>query len=318
MSILPFPPAAQGVALVLGGALLRAFYIVNNKRALRRYSSRFVILINMFGCAMILAPFLVASGALQHIDWLSWPAGILWPLLVTSILNILIQYGEIRSLALEDASLVTPISATAPVLSVLSGFLLLQELPTAAGWVGILCISIGSYALAGSMPEAANGVVSLSGVRRHLHRAASMLMPWRRLAQSAGVRIALLSSLAASISIAFDKLVTLKSGPLLLPVVAFTVVGVSQLPRLRKEDVPKRLSARDAAGLLLSPVIFAAVSVLFILGFYFGTVSGVSALRRVSILFVALLAGSLLGERGHPERIAAAALMASGAILLAF
>ncbi|OGL72402.1 hypothetical protein A3F28_00180 [Candidatus Uhrbacteria bacterium RIFCSPHIGHO2_12_FULL_57_11] len=320
MPITSMPFAWQGILLLVAGSLLRALYIINNKHNLRGLSSRFVIVVNMLGTSALLFAVMLTLARPTITDWLSWPSGILWPLLATAILNIAVQYGELRALEIEDASLVTPMTAAAPVLSLLTGFIILRELPTIAGWFGVVLLSIGSYVLNASKPSADGTLTAApaSETKRHLHTAANLLLPWKNLARSRGVRLAFWSSVVASVSINFDKIVAVKTNALFLPAVVFGFVGLAMIPALRNEHLPRSLNRRQMVSLAATPFLFAVVAVLFVASFSYGLASNSSALRRLTILFVALLAGPLLKERGHPERVWGGAIMTAGALLLAF
>ena len=296
--------AWPGMALILGGALLRAFYTINNKRNLKRVSPRFMIVVNMLGAGLILLVAMFIFQPPRITDWISWPQGLLWPLVTTGTLNIVIQYAELKALQLEDASLIAPMSTAAPLLALLSGFIILKELPTAPGWIGVMLISLGSYILNLNRPS------NLTGWRR-------FLQPWLALGQSRGVRLALLGAMLASISINFDKLVALQTPPFFLPGVVFTAIGLLMLPWLKTEHIPRGLARREKIALLISPCLFACVTCLFVAALSFGLASYSSALRRTTLLFVILLAGPLLKEHGHPERIWGGVVMMVGVILLA-
>ncbi len=306
--------AWHGMLLILIGAFLRAVYTINNKQSLRGISPRFLLVVNMIGAGLITLTIMFAIHPPQDVVWLLWPTGVIWPLLATALLNIVVQYTDITALSLEDASLVSPMSAASPLFAVFTGLLFLQEMPKPLGWLGILVISVGSTILSGEISAANKKNLYSYGVSI----AKSILTPWRALSKSRGVRIALLGAFVASVSIIFDKLVVVRSGnPFLLSAVVFPFVGCMLLPRIRKEDIPRGLSRRNLVALALGPVLFAAAVFLFAVALPLVPASYSSALRRTSILFVILLSIPILKEGGHPERLWGGALMAVGAALLA-
>lgn len=298
--------AWQGFTLIIAGSFCYALYVVFSKVALQALSSRFVIVVNMLGAGVIIFAVMLGFARPTVADWTSWPAGIIWPLAATALLNLVAQFSQIHALKLEDATLVAPMAAAAPVLAVFSGLLILREAPTVAGWIGIGVISIGSYILSGAE------------VRDVFHGWRNLLLPWKKLSKSVGVRLALLVALFNSISINFDKLVVQKANPLFGPAIAFICIGIFFLATLKKEHLPKALKRGQIFALIAAPIIVSANTVLVNASLNFGLASHSSALRRVWILFVVLLAAPLLGERGHPERLWGAAIMTAGAVLLAF
>ena len=309
----------QGIVIILAGAFLRSLYVINNKRNLRGLSPRFVVAVNMLGAGSILLALLFVTGGVPAgIDWLSWPAGILWPLLATAVLNLVLQHSEMKALKLEDASLVSPMGAASPLFALLSGFLLLHELPTLAGWFGVALLSVGSYVLNISKPVTQEiASIPRTGANKHLHTLKNFLRPWFALGKSRGVQLALLGAVMGSISINFDKMVAVRTPPFFLPGIVMTSLGISTLLFVRKEHIPSKLTKQELGWMLLSPILFAGALFLFVYALTFGQASYSSALRRAGILFVVLLAGPLLKERGHPERIWGGAIMAVGAVLLA-
>lgn len=309
----------QGIVIILAGAFLRSLYVINNKRNLRGLSPRFIVAVNLLGAGSILLALLFVTGGVPAgIDWFSWPAGIFWPLVATAAMNLVLQHSEMKALKLEDASLVAPMGAASPLFALLSGFLLLHELPTPAGWVGVALLSLGSYVLNVSKPvaQAVDGIVR-TGTAKHIHTLKNFLRPWFALGKSRGVQLALLGAALGSVSINFDKMVAVHTPPFFLPGVVFTTLGICSLLFVRSADLPKTFSKKDLAWLLLSPILFAGALFLFVTALSYGQASYSSALRRAGILFVVLLAGPLLKERGHPERIWGGAIMAVGAVLLA-
>lgn len=69
------------------------------------------------------------------------------PFAVAAILNIGIQYWNIRALKLEDASIVTPLASAMPMFVIIMSWVILREWPTFWGRVGIICIAFGAYIL---------------------------------------------------------------------------------------------------------------------------------------------------------------------------
>src|SRR3989338_1567845 len=129
MPLTSTPFAWQGIALIIAGAFIRAIYVINNKRNLRRISPRFMIVVNMLGSGLLLLTLMFIVAPPHGINWFSWPLGIFWPLFATVALNVVIQYSELKALHLDDASLVIPMAAASPLLALLSGFVILREIP---------------------------------------------------------------------------------------------------------------------------------------------------------------------------------------------
>jgi len=225
---------------------------------------------------------------------------------ITAVLNIGIIYWQNKALKMEDASVVEPIQGTTPLFVILTAWLILRELPTFWGAIGILTTVFGVYILALKRSD-------VGSIR-------SFAKPWLRLAQSRGARFALTTAILGSISLNFDKLVVLNSTPALrgasvFLLVALVVLGVSvargQWQRLDKSSFLPMF----AIGLLIG-----LSNVLMDWGFVFafGIVPYVGSLKRFQIIVTTILAAVFLHEGDWVFRILAAAVIFGGIVLLAF
>ena len=69
----------------------------------------------------------------------------------TVLLNIIGQLLVLRALGSGDMSLVSPMLAFTPVFLILTSFLMLGEVPSVTGVLGILIVVVGSYVLNGGL-----------------------------------------------------------------------------------------------------------------------------------------------------------------------
>ncbi len=223
---------------------------------------------------------------------------------ITAALNVAFVVWENKSLQLEDASVVAPILGITPVFVILTSWLILKEVPTAWGLVGILLTVLGVYLLALK--------------RSDMGSLKSFVKPWIRLGQSKGARFALLVAVLGSISLNFDKLVVLHSTPTLRGALVFFVVAIAVwgfsvvTGRWRKLDKTLFLPL-FGIGLLIG-----LSNVLMDWGFLFGIVPYVASLKRFQIIVTSILAGIFLHEKDWPIRIIASVVIVLGILLIAF
>ncbi|MBU2530209.1 MAG: DMT family transporter, partial [Elusimicrobia bacterium] len=143
----------QGYVLVIIGAIFLAYWtvglkkLVDKKFSAKGASSDAISALNFFGTGIIL---LIVSLIFNPPNIWSWfaPNGLFWPLMATSLLNIVVMYSIGRSLKDADASLIAPIGAFGPLISILPSWLILGEIPTTYGYTGLVLMFLGVYAMA--------------------------------------------------------------------------------------------------------------------------------------------------------------------------
>lgn len=282
--------------LALSGAVAQAAYSTGVKVLLRQVSPYLVA-----G-----ASFLPASLVLFLLSYLlGFPVlseGFLPAVAATVAINIAATILSYRALAISDLSLCLPMLAFTPVFLLLTSFLILGEVPSAAGILGICLVAAGSYLLAAKGP----GVPA----------------PLRTLSRDAGVRMMLAVAFLYSISVNYDKVVVETSDPVfgsavvlgLLGAVFLALAGLSAVraPLLRGEIPRSYLLLLLAIGLIL---VVEAVSIN--LAYTLSIVPYVISIKRLSIFFAVLFGGYLLREGSVRARAAGSLVMVAGTATIA-
>jgi drug/metabolite transporter (DMT)-like permease len=247
------------------------------------------------GCAALLLPAgLLAGGRVHGEDF--W-----WALLVSGGINAIAAVMVARAVHLSDLSLVSPLQSTTPLFMIVTGAVLLGEMPDATGMAGIAVVVAGAWLL---------------NLR---DRRAALLDPFRALGRDPGARLFLGVAALFSISAAVDKVGVLASAPLLWAgaVNAFVVLALGA-----------RLAATDRAGLLrrclaAAPARLAGAAAIMSIGLAaqmmalpLTLAAYVIAVKRSSALFSVLAGRVLFGEPAFMRRLAGAAVMLAGFILL--
>ncbi len=241
------------------------------------------------------------------------------PFAITAALNIFIQYGQVKALKLEQASVVAPLASTMPLWVILASWLILGEYPTFWGKVGIVTVSVGAYviALKGTPVE-----LPLFGKRiipkRYQETVLFYTAPWIRLFSSRGAQIALGIACLGAISSNFDKLATLASSPMVFTGGAFLVVAVFVYGWSKATGTWDTLDKTYFGRVFTLGLIQGVATVLMNTGYFFGIVPYVGSLKRTQIFWTVMLAGLFLGESHMGIRLVSALIIFVGAALMAF
>lgn len=242
---------------------------------------------------VVVAAALIAAAALPFTPL---PASASWPFLIASGL-IHVVYFMLVALSYRhgELSFAYPIMrGSAPVVSAIAAAVLLAESPSTGGWLGVLLISGGVMLLAGDSWR--RGVFQGRAAVFALATAATIVI--YTLVDGVGAR---LSGHAAAYT---GWVFVLTAIPLLIIFIARD--GVSSRAYLRqhwRRGLVGGICTLGAYGLALWAMTRAPIAL-------------VAALRETSVIFGALLAVMLLGERLSRTRWAAIAVVTAGAIAI--
>lgn len=201
-----------------------------------------------------------------------------------------------RALRISPMSLTLPFLAFTPVFIIATGFLFLGERVSAHGMLGILLIAGGSYML------------------NFHHIKGGILGPLRAIGRERGSTLMLVVSLIYAVTATMIKVGINNSSPLFFGAVYFVVFSVAYAPiGLRRVRVP---SARGARMLMLAGVLMFISLLAHIISVSMTEVAYMVSVKRTSLLFGVLLGYFFFKERHIKERLAGAALMLAGFILV--
>lgn len=272
--------------------------------------------------ALVCAAWLAAFGEWWNSLATEKPDATMWwlALIVTTGVNIVIQFGNMRATRLADVSFVAPISALTPGLVVLS-VLLIGERPGLWGGIGIALIIGGTYA------HAREG----SRLREYF----VPLLPWLVFARPSGrerevlklraLRWAYGTALFSAVGLIADGLVA-RHGDMLLAVTielgVLACVYAAVFKRTAKEEGafgPFRVRIREHAASFIS-FGFAAGLIWILLGvaFRLAPIAYIGSLKRLAIFLTVAGGIWLLGEQSGVRRMLLSAIIVVGAVLIAF
>ncbi|MGA2933805.1 MAG: DMT family transporter [Methanomicrobiales archaeon] len=220
------------------------------------------------------------------------------PVLVTGTINIIAAALVFITLRRTDLSLSVPLITFTLVFLMGTSYLVLGEIPTAAGMAGILLIVAGAFCIQLS-PGRPGASPPRNGTR------------WEGIVTMLGV------AFLYSLSLPYDKAVVLASdtvfGSALVNLYIGGVFAGIALARGSFRRVPRgaAVSAALALGLAL-----AGETVAINLAYTLQIVPYVIAVKRLSILFSVLIGGFVFREEGIRYRILGALIMIAGVALI--
>lgn len=221
-----------------------------------------------------------------------------------NILAILLLVEAIRS---SDLSHALPFLGLTPVFSIFTAWFLRGEVVSPGGMLGIAIIFAGAF---GIDATSWRDWVTLGG---------------RRIFRDRGVQLVVIVAFIYSISSVYDKTATLLSDP-------FTFVWYSAVIRAvlltaflygssltsKKTETVKGLSPQQFFLFLLMGVTFLAEALFQMYALQIGAVAFVIAIKRLSILMTSLIGMIIYGESFSGARLAGAALIVAGAVIIYF
>src|SRR5208337_3271854 len=205
-----------------------------------------------------------------------------------------------------------------PLFLIGTAALILHEIPSPAGILGIIIIAAGSYVL-----NAAAGHTSL-------------MDPVRAMIRDAGVFSMLVVAFLYAVAINFDKMVVRNSDTLFGSALVFSLLGSAFIVLFLLKQYRKRATGQDAPGVKLFPTndraagtwqdlaaatiivgIFLTIETIAINQAYLlQIVPYVSAIKRTSILITVVYGTLVFREKEHLRRVSGAGLMVLGVALI--
>lgn len=286
----------SAVALVVCAALLHALWNIAAKKAA---GGAPMVLLSALMIVVLWAPL----GA-----WAAWDALPAWGarewglVLLSGLTHLAYFHVLLRGYAASDLTVVYPVArGTGPLISALGAVLLMGEVLSPVGGLGILAVTGGVFLVAGG-PALFGGSPER---RQRVHQgvawgaATGVLIAAYTLIDGYAVKVALISPILV------DYVGNLLRIPFMLPAALRDREGCLAAWR-RQWRYALFIAALSPAGYIL--VLYAA---------RIAPISHVAPAREVSMLFAALLGGRLLGEGDRGWRIAGAACIAVGVVGLA-
>lgn len=211
-------------------------------------------------------------------------------------------YSSYKAFSCSQISLLVPLAAFIPILTLIWGSIFLGETPTLVKLLGVIIIVIGAY------------VLDLHDIKK------GILQPFEDLFQDKGTRLYLLAIILWSLTPIFEKQAIAQTSPTTPIFAAFMSILISTtilIPFAMREKIT--LDPVKKHWVLL--IILGFIHVIFLgamfTAFTLTNVAYVVAVSRVAILFVIIFGALVLHEQRLKERFLAGILMAIGIFLVA-
>ncbi len=218
--------------------------------------------------------------------------------LATTILNIVIVSLSFQALKITDLSLASPLASFTPLFLILTSFIILKELPTKYGFIGIMLIVVGSYFL-------------------NYEKRKNLFYPLKQLFKNKGTFYLFIAAFIASISSSFDKLVVLNSDSSFGSFVVYFLLSMIFLfiSIIKNKDFKKIYKLNFNKFLIIGFFIFLGALTVNT-AFSMQKASYVISINRLSILLEVLYGGILLKESKIFYRLIGAVIMVAGVITI--
>lgn len=244
----------------------------------------------------VLAAVYVAAAGIPEIG-----RNFFWSVGVASLIDVLGVTFLTRALSAGNLSAAYPLVALIPVFAIGTSFVILGEVPTAVGLVGVLTIVVGSYLL------------RIEGAREHILRPIVLLVreSGPRFFLLAGFIFSIIAPLFKTAMINSSPAVTLATSQLLSSVwLALVLLIRGTLLRTMHQLGRNLLPLGGIAGLNF------VQAMLMFLGFSLTQVSYMASIKRLDILFTVLLSALILRDRDALRGTLSGLVMLAGVVLV--
>jgi drug/metabolite transporter (DMT)-like permease len=219
--------------------------------------------------------------------------------LISLPINGIAFFLHLRAIQVSPLSLTLPYLSFTPVFMILTGALVLDEMPNAWGIFGIGIICVGGYIL-----NLAPG-------------SASFLAPFKAVLREKGSWLMLIVAFAYSLGAVFGKQAIVHSSPLFFAVTFFTVLNLLLLAvfwvcgQIRLGAFGARKHEGVAAGLL-----FFAHIILHAFAISLTKAAYMISVKRLSVIIGLLYGGVIFKEKNLKVRTIGTLLMVAGAVII--
>ncbi|RLG71199.1 MAG: hypothetical protein DRO04_00315 [Candidatus Iainarchaeum archaeon] len=257
------------------------FSLFRDQPAITAFFLRLVVLILLF-------PFLLIF--FQKTSFWFWIVAVL-----SAFLNTFALFSYVSALKYAEISEVMPFFGLTPIILVFTSFLILGELPTIAGFVGIVLIFIATYVLNLKSNE--------------------ILSPLYGVYRNKGQQYAILTALLWGLTSDLNKIGVLLSNPIFFIFAECLFISIFFLPIFLKES-QKRVYDYFDHRLLFPGILETFTLLLQYTALMFAPVAYIIAIKRTSIFTTSLVGGFVFKEKELVKRVLVAMLVVAGIILI--
>ena len=277
------------------GAFLDATYYMSIKKILSNNAiNRYALASGVFLSAFIVLFLISLLKGIPEIGSFFYSSVVL-----TGVLNFVAVILYFKALQITDLSLSVPMLSFTPIFLIFTSFIMLNEVPSVFGVVGIFLIVMGSY------------ILNTSGNSRKL------LDPVKRMIRTKGIFFMLVVAFLYSLSSNYDKLVVKNSDSFFGHAIVFLFIG----SLMTGFSLVKRVNFRLEFGkyfhkFFLTGLILASVAVSINIAYTMQIVPYVISLKRLNILFSVIYGGLIFKEKHMSIRVVGTLIMLVGVFFI--
>ncbi|UCG50833.1 MAG: DMT family transporter [Candidatus Latescibacterota bacterium] len=206
---------------------------------------------------------------------------------------------HMRAIQVSPLSLTLPYLSFTPVFMILTGFIVLDEMPNAWGIVGIVIICTGGYIL--NLEPAKN----------------ALLAPLKAVFRETGSWLMLIVAFAYSLGAVFGKQAIMHSSPLFFSITFFAILNILLVAgfRIFGKITLRTFRAQKQKGIIVGLLFFAHV-LLHAFAISLTKAAYMIAVKRFSVVLGLIYGGVIFKEKNIAVRTLGTLLMVAGAVLI--
>jgi len=221
-----------------------------------------------------------------------------WAVIATSILNVIALVLFMKALKIGELSLTVPFLAFTPIFLIFTSELMLGELPSLIGVIGIISIVGGAYFL-------------------EMQKGTGILGPFKALLKNRGAQLVLLVAFIYSITSNLDKIVIQNSSPITRIIVVQLLMALVLLFLISFRSNQKIVEIKSKCKpLLLIGLLTALILLCQMTALTMSIVPYIISLKRTSAFFSVILGFIAFKERNIKSKLLGASLMGLGVFLI--
>ena len=205
----------------------------------------------------------------------------------------------IKAIKYSDLSITVPMITFTPLFLLLTSPLIIHEVPTLSGILGVILIVIGAYIL--NIGESVKGV----------------MVPFQALLREKGPQIMLFVAFVWSITSTIDKIGIKNSSPLIWSIAVTSFISISLFPIILFRSVNDNSLIGLTLRSSISLGLVNALAIFFEMTAYSLTlVAYANSIKRMSIVMSVIFGHYIFKEEGMRQRLLGTCIMLLGVILI--
>ncbi|MDO8538472.1 MAG: DMT family transporter [archaeon] len=252
---------------------------------------------NTFAAGTYFISFILTFALTLYFGFPQIKEGFWFALLATGGLNIIAVFLNYKALQISDLSLTIPMIAFSPVFSIFISFILLNELPTLMGIVGIIFTVLGIYAI-------------------NFFNGKGFLEPFKQIYKNKGAMMMLGVAFVYSITANFDKIVIQTTDVFLGPALTFLFLSIFFFALSMKNKTKIQVFQKNLLPFLLIGFVGFIGGLAISIALTMQIVPYVLSVKRTSILFGVIYGGILFKETQAKNRLIGAIITVIGLVLI--